>query len=89
MRRTISERCPNSDLNDDIGCPQKWAYQEKIGSYLLRQPDTVSTVALLQIGLTIYRISLHQVRDLIRAARDRTGWSFPISVKIRLDPDLK
>lgn len=30
-----------------------------------------------------------KVRDLIRAARDRTGWSFPISVKIRLDPDVK
>jgi tRNA-dihydrouridine synthase 4 len=23
------------------GCPQKWAYQEKIGSYLLRQPNQV------------------------------------------------
>lgn len=27
------------DLN--CGCPQKWAYQEKIGAFLLRQPDTV------------------------------------------------
>jgi len=38
---------------------------------------------------SLIQISLRQVRDLIRAARDRTGWSFPISVKIRLDPDLK
>lgn len=51
------------------GCPQKWAYQEKIGSFLLRQPETV--------------------RDLVRAAKDRLGWKFPISIKIRVDSDLK
>lgn len=27
------------DLN--CGCPQKWAYQEKIGSYLMQDPENV------------------------------------------------
>ncbi|KAF8315893.1 FMN-linked oxidoreductase [Clavulina sp. PMI_390] len=72
--KTFADACelifPHVDGVDlNCGCPQKWAYQEKIGSYLLRQPDTV--------------------RDIVRAARDRTGWNFPISVKIRLDPDPK
>lgn len=51
------------------GCPQKWAYQEKIGAYLLRQPETV--------------------RDLVRAAKDRLGWNYPVSIKIRVDSDQK
>ncbi|KAK4053607.1 tRNA dihydrouridine synthase [Microbotryomycetes sp. JL221] len=54
------------DLN--CGCPQKWAYQEGIGSALLRKPESV--------------------RDLVRATKQRLGWNFPVSVKIRVDPDL-
>ena len=23
-----------------LGCPQRWAYQEQVGSFLLRQPET-------------------------------------------------
>ncbi|SPO32390.1 related to tRNA dihydrouridine synthase [Ustilago trichophora] len=55
------------DLN--CGCPQPWAYEEQLGSYLLRQPETV--------------------RDMVRAVKARMGESFCVSVKIRVDPDLK
>ncbi|KAB5596178.1 hypothetical protein CTheo_450 [Ceratobasidium theobromae] len=30
-----------------------------------------------------------RVRDLVRAAKDRLGWSYPVSIKVRVDPDLK
>ncbi|KAL7412147.1 hypothetical protein BDY24DRAFT_342088 [Mrakia frigida] len=63
----ISPFVDGVDLN--CGCPQKWAYQEKIGAYLLRQPETV--------------------RDLVRAAKDRLGWNYPVSIKIRVDSDQK
>lgn len=55
------------DLN--CGCPQPWAYEEQLGSYLLRQPETV--------------------RDMVRAVKARMGDSFCVSVKIRVDPDLR
>ncbi len=55
------------DLN--CGCPQPWAYEEMLGSYLLRQPETV--------------------RDMVRAVKARMGEDFCVSVKIRVDPDLK
>ncbi|EST05949.1 tRNA-dihydrouridine synthase [Kalmanozyma brasiliensis GHG001] len=55
------------DLN--CGCPQPWAYEELLGSYLLRQPETV--------------------RDMVRAVKARMGEDFCVSVKIRIDPDLK
>ncbi|KZT37172.1 FMN-linked oxidoreductase [Sistotremastrum suecicum HHB10207 ss-3] len=55
------------DLN--CGCPQSWAFQEHIGSWLLGHPE--------------------RVRDLVRAAKDRLGFSYPVSVKIRVDPDLQ
>ncbi|SPC65705.1 related to tRNA dihydrouridine synthase [Ustilago sp. UG-2017b] len=55
------------DLN--CGCPQSWAYEEQIGSYLLRQPETV--------------------RDMVRAVKSRMGSDFCVSVKIRIDPDLR
>lgn len=29
------------------------------------------------------------VRDMVRCVRDRMGWDWPVSVKIRVDPDLK
>ncbi|KAF8331923.1 uncharacterized protein EI90DRAFT_901023 [Cantharellus anzutake] len=61
--------CMKDGIDLNLGCPQKWAYAEKIGSYLLREPNTV--------------------RELIRSARDRTGWNTPISIKIRLDTELK
>ncbi|TKY86014.1 hypothetical protein EX895_004839 [Sporisorium graminicola] len=55
------------DLN--CGCPQSWAYEEMLGSYLLRQPETV--------------------RDMVRAVKARMGSDFCVSVKIRIDPDLR
>ncbi|CBQ71158.1 related to tRNA dihydrouridine synthase [Sporisorium reilianum SRZ2] len=55
------------DLN--CGCPQPWAYEELLGSYLLRQPETV--------------------RDMVRAVKARMGADFCVSVKIRIDPDLR
>ncbi|CDS02003.1 related to tRNA dihydrouridine synthase [Sporisorium scitamineum] len=55
------------DLN--CGCPQPWAYEEMLGSYLLRQPETV--------------------RDMVRALKARMGSDFCVSVKIRIDPDLR
>jgi tRNA-dihydrouridine synthase 4 len=29
------------------------------------------------------------VRDMIRCVQDRLGWNWPVSIKIRIDPDLK
>lgn len=29
------------------------------------------------------------VADMVRAVKDRMGWDYNISVKIRVDPDLK
>ena len=29
------------------------------------------------------------VRDMVRTVKDRLGWNWPVSVKIRVDPDLK
>lgn len=55
------------DLN--CGCPQPWAYAEHIGSYLLRQPETV--------------------RDMVRTVKDRLGHAYCVSVKIRIDADLR
>jgi tRNA-dihydrouridine synthase 4 len=62
------------DIN--CGCPQKWAIDERIGSYLLSQPETV--------------------RDIVRQVKNRTsiikmndGTSFPCSIKIRVDENIK
>jgi hypothetical protein len=30
-----------------------------------------------------------RVRDLVRAAKDRLGWSYPVSIKVRVDSDLQ
>ena len=29
------------------------------------------------------------VRDMVRAVKNRMGWGWPVSIKIRIDPDLK
>jgi len=63
----ISPFVDGVDLN--CGCPQPWAYSEHVGSWLLRNPETV--------------------RDIVRATKDRLGWNFPVSIKIRIDKDLQ
>lgn len=63
----ISPFVDGVDIN--CGCPQPWAYQEQIGSYLLRQPETV--------------------RDMVRAIKSRLGDGYCVSVKIRVDSDLR
>lgn len=63
----ISPFVDGVDLN--CGCPQAWAYSEQIGSYLLRQPETV--------------------RDMVRAIKGRLGDGYCVSVKIRVDSDLR
>ncbi|KAG8680143.1 hypothetical protein FRC08_016506 [Ceratobasidium sp. 394] len=30
-----------------------------------------------------------RVKDLVRAAKDRLGWSYPVSIKVRVDSDLQ
>ncbi|WFD34628.1 tRNA-dihydrouridine(20a/20b) synthase [NAD(P)(+)] [Malassezia cuniculi] len=55
------------DLN--CGCPQPWAYAEQLGSYLLRQPETVA--------------------DMVRTIKARMADGFCVSVKIRIDEDLR
>jgi tRNA-dihydrouridine synthase 4 len=54
-------------LDINCGCPQKWAYEEGIGSALLRKPELVS--------------------DMVRCVKNRLGWEWPVSVKIRIDPE--
>jgi tRNA-dihydrouridine synthase 4 len=63
----ISPYVDGVDLN--CGCPQGWAYEEQIGSWLLRQPQLVS--------------------ELVRAVKMRVGNEYPVSIKIRVDEDLK
>lgn len=61
----ISPYVDGLDIN--CGCPQKWAYEEGIGSALLRKPELVG--------------------DMVRCVKDRLGWGWPVSVKIRIDPE--
>lgn len=63
----VSPYVDGIDLN--CGCPQPWAYEERIGSYLLEEPELVA--------------------DMIRAVKGRLGDAYCVSVKIRIDPDLR
>lgn len=46
-------------------------------------------------SFTAFRIGCYllrqpeKVRNLVRGVKDRLGWGYPISVKIRIDQDLK
>ncbi|KAI9146501.1 hypothetical protein BKA69DRAFT_1034705 [Paraphysoderma sedebokerense] len=61
------------DIN--CGCPQKWAYQERIGSFLMEKPDLV-------------RDMVRQVRSRTSGS-DIVGSHIPCSIKIRIHSDLK
>lgn len=63
----VSPYVDGIDLN--CGCPQPWAYEERIGSYLLEEPELVA--------------------DMIRTVKGRLGDAYCVSVKIRIDPDLR
>ncbi|KAI8826928.1 uncharacterized protein EV422DRAFT_491240 [Fimicolochytrium jonesii] len=64
------------DLN--CGCPQKWAVQEKIGSYLMEQPELV-------------REMVRQVKARTNGCEagngSTTGGGLPCSIKIRVHRD--
>ncbi|KAJ3260639.1 tRNA-dihydrouridine(20a/20b) synthase [NAD(P)+]-like protein [Boothiomyces macroporosus] len=61
------------DIN--CGCPQPWAIGEKIGSYLLSQPETVKDI-------------VDQVKRRTSSVKMQDGSSFPCSIKIRIHEDL-
>jgi tRNA-dihydrouridine synthase 4 len=63
------------DIN--CGCPQSWAWQEGIGSYLSSHPEITEDI----VDQVKRRTSSIKMRDGSR--------SFPCSIKIRIDRDLK
>ncbi|KAI8590166.1 hypothetical protein BDZ88DRAFT_415763 [Geranomyces variabilis] len=60
------------DLN--CGCPQKWAISEKIGSYLMEDPERV-------------RDMVRQVKARVGGMRMADGEPYPVSIKIRVHND--
>jgi tRNA-dihydrouridine synthase 4 len=62
------------DIN--CGCPQPWAIQEQIGSFLLRKPELIADIVT-------------QVKCRTSSVKLEDGSSFPCSVKIRIDSDIK
>ena len=62
------------DIN--CGCPQRWAFQEGIGSYLMTQPQTVEDI-------------VKQVKQRTCVVKMTNGQSFPCSIKIRVHDDIK
>ncbi|KAJ3371996.1 tRNA-dihydrouridine(20a/20b) synthase [NAD(P)+]-like protein [Kappamyces sp. JEL0680] len=70
------------DIN--CGCPQPWAYQEGIGSFLLTKPEIVQgTPCALTIDI------VDQIKRRTAPVKMADGSSFPCSIKIRIDKDLK
>jgi tRNA-dihydrouridine synthase 4 len=70
----VARYCNGVDIN--CGCPQKWAIQEGIGSFLLSQPETVKDI-------------VDQIKRRTCNIKMTDGTSFPCSIKIRIDDDLK
>lgn len=69
------------DLN--CGCPQKWAYQEKIGSYLSEHPEITADIVnqVKRRTSSVMMTGGLNSSDLPR--------SFACSIKIRIDEDLR
>lgn len=62
------------DIN--CGCPQAWAIQEGIGAHLSKNPDIVEDI-------------ISQVKRRTSSVKMDNRDSFPCSIKIRIDSDLK
>ncbi|KAJ3012897.1 tRNA-dihydrouridine(20a/20b) synthase [NAD(P)+]-like protein [Thoreauomyces humboldtii] len=62
------------DLN--CGCPQGWAAKEKIGAALMEEPELV-------------RDMVRQVKARTSGVRMADGEHFPVSIKIRVHPDIR
>ncbi|KAI9006015.1 hypothetical protein BC832DRAFT_575831 [Gaertneriomyces semiglobifer] len=62
------------DLN--CGCPQKWAIQEKLGSFMMEHPEMVQEM-------------VRQTKERTAGVRMADGDHFPVSIKIRIHNDLK
>jgi tRNA-dihydrouridine synthase 4 len=70
----VARYCNGVDIN--CGCPQKWAIQEGIGSFLLTKPETVKDI-------------VDQIKRRTTVVKMQDGSSFPCSIKIRIDDDLQ
>jgi tRNA-dihydrouridine synthase 4 len=66
----------SSGVDINCGCPQSWAFQEGIGSYLLTKPEIVQDI----VDQTKRRTAKIKMDD---------GTSFPVSIKIRIDQDIR
>ena len=66
----------SSGVDINCGCPQSWAFQEGIGSFLLTKPELVEDI----VDQTKRRTAKIKMDD---------GSSFPVSIKIRIDQDLR
>ena len=74
------------------GCPQPWAYASGTQKSLwlfgcLSIADTFR-IFVAGIGSGLLR-KPEIVADMVRAVKDRMGWEYHVSVKIRVDTDLK
>ena len=70
----VAKYCNGVDIN--CGCPQPWAVKEQIGSALLKKPELIADI-------------VSQIKRGTSEIKLKDGTSFPVSIKIRIDNDLK
>ena len=70
----VAKYCNGVDIN--CGCPQPWAIKEEIGSALLKKPQVICDI-------------IQQVKRRTSPVKLSDGAEFPISIKIRIDSDLR
>ena len=70
----VSRYCNGVDLN--CGCPQPWAIEECIGSYLMKKPELISDM-------------VRQAKSRTSGVRMDDGSNFPCSIKIRINKDVR